>query len=402
MLAPGRLDAVLELGVCRAWFSDPRHGMIWDAILDCSQTGIDVTTISSRLNGTLEKAGGFSYLSGLPGASPGTVNLPAHAGIVRDAFLARTAQAKAQALLDAIASGAKLDTIRALAADVAVPESADADHSKDLRELSEQYAYDLMAEKTGEKASSRIYTSIGKLDRMLKVRGGHLVIIAGAPKMGKTHFALTVAINVGRRYGTVHMVSAEMGPEDLGERVLSSYGVDSDTSTVETIGHALHSMISSIPAGAVSVDTRSTHLNAVLASCRTAVRKRGAKALLVDYLQLLDLPEGENRTIAVGKACSAFKRLAKTLGVPVFLLSQLSRAYDKRNDHRPQPTDLRDSGQIEQDADAILGVYCPSVYEDTVSKDQVDIIVMRQRNGGTGVVSLVWRKGQGWDVRRTG
>ena len=398
MLNPPTFDTLQGSGVGERWFADPANSLIWTAMTRCASKGIDIITLSSDLNdrGELGKVGGFPYLSGLSGAVPSIANVREYIGQVRTAFHRRHLVQRAESLAEAIRAGADLADVSALVDEVKVPETGAEDASEDLADIVEAFGHAAMAERAGTAPARRIKTHLSKLDHYLKIKPGHLVVVAGAPKSGKTMLALTMAKNVGSTTGLCWIVSCEMGPDDLGERIVSSYGVNVDNDATEGIAHAMRESARDIPRGAVRVDCTSLSLAAALQSCRVAVRTHGARMLFVDYLQLLKLPAGENRTIAVGAACSAFKRAAKALDVPIVLLSQLNRQYAGRTNQRPQPTDLRDSGQIEQDADAIVFVYRPAVCEEDADPTAYEVIISRQRNGPTGTANLRWRQGNGW------
>ncbi len=398
LLSPPTFDVLQGAGVGERWFSDPAHRLIWTSMSRIAGKGIDIVTLSGDLHahGVLAEAGSFPYLTGLAGAVPSVANIRHYIGQVQEAYHRRHILERTAALSEAVRAGADLADVAALAEEVKVPETGAGDASEDLADIVERFGHEAMASRAGTAPARRIKTGLGKLDALLKLKPGHLAIVAGAPKMGKTMLALTLAKNIGSTEGLCWIVSCEMGPDDLGERVIGSYGVDVDRSEVESIAVAMQEAGRQIPRGAVRVDCTSLSLAAAVRSCRTAVRKYGAKVLCVDYLQLLKLPEGENRTLAVGAACSTFKRTAKALDVPIILLSQLNRQYASRQNQRPQPTDLRDSGQIEQDADAILFVYRPAVCEEEADATAYEVIVSRQRNGPTGTAFLRWRQGNGW------
>lgn len=397
LLSPPAFDTLQASGVNERWFSEPGHGLIWLAMTRCAGSGIDVVTLSTDLDGRgeLRQVGDFPYLNGLTGAVPSVANLGSYIAKVGECFQRRYVIERAEAVSEAARAGEPIEALSALAEEVKTPEAAAGDSSQDLTAMVEQVAFDAMAERTGEKKSRRVAFGLKAVDRILKVHPGQLIILAGAPKMGKTMLALTVAKNAGWPGHPAGIVSCEMGANDLGIRLLSTKGCDTDAASVEDIHQALTLVANEVPPGAVRVDCTSLSIGAALRSCQTFVRTHGARILFVDYLQLLKLPNGENRTLAVGAACSAFKRAAKALDVPIVLLSQLNRQYAGRTDQRPQPTDLRDSGQIEQDADAIVFVYRPAVNGGEDEK-AYEVIISRQRNGGTGVAHLEWNQGNGW------
>lgn len=239
-----------------------------------------------------------------------------------------------------------------------------------------------------------IPTGIGKLDSVLGgLHSGDLVVVGARPKVGKTALLLTAALNAalaGRRVG---VVSAEMSARELGLRLVAMLGGLSvsalrsgrlsDTAwrkaaDATTRLRRLPLQILDQPAARVSDIVRQAHAWA---------RSTGLDVLGVDYLQRLQ-PDtrAERRDLAVGMMAQQLKTLARDLDIPVVLLAQLSREVEKRADKRPTMADLRDSGQIEQEADQVLLLYRPGASDDAADPSKADIIIDANRHGPAGRV----------------
>ncbi len=277
---------------------------------------------------------------------------------------------------------------------------------------------------------SGISTGLRDLDR--KLGGLHpsdLVILAGRPSMGKSSLAMNIAFNIAREYryeltpeggrktldgGVVGFYSLEMSSEQLATRVLAEYsGVPSDkirrgeitASDFEQLREAALEL-QSIPLHID--DTGGLPVGQLAARARRLKRMQGLDLIVVDYLQLLTTSSGRNdgRVQEVSEITQALKTLAKELNVPVVALSQLSRQVEQREDKRPQLSDLRESGSIEQDADVVMFVYRESYYlsrqepregtpehlewQESMSQigNQAEVIIGKQRHGPIGTVKL--------------
>lgn len=258
-----------------------------------------------------------------------------------------------------------------------------------------------------EVSTSGIKTGFSQLDEMTNgLSGGELVVVAGRPSMGKTAFALNVAMNVASKRttkGDVAIFSLEMDKDSLMERLLSA---ESRVSSKKWQNNTLTSDESKrIGVGAATISTSSlwiddraaqTVLDIRAKARRLAISPQGLSLVLVDYLQLMRPAEnsGRSREQDVAQMSLGLKALARELNVPVICLSQLSRGPDQRTDKRPLLSDLRESGAIEQDADMVVFLYRPEYYfpDDPQLQRVAELIVAKQRNGPTGLVPLVWQK----------
>lgn len=251
------------------------------------------------------------------------------------------------------------------------------------------------------KSSSRGVTGVAtqykNLDKMTSgFQPGDLIILAARPAMGKTSFALNVAINAARQGCGVGVFSLEMAAEQLTLRLLSTEsGIDHQKIRNATISSDEWIGLTHVAAelGDMQLfidDTAGISIMELRAKARQLKSKHNIGLLVVDYLQLLHAGKRtENRHQEVSEISRFLKSLAKELAVPIIALSQLSRAVESRVDKRPLLSDLRESGAIEQDADVIMFLYRDIVYNaETENPDLAELIIGKQRNGPTGTVAL--------------
>lgn len=226
------------------------------------------------------------------------------------------------------------------------------------------------------------------------------ILIAARPSMGKTAFVLNVVDHVAVKKSQPCMVfSLEMSKEQLVNRMLSMESnvdsqklrtgtlTDSDwDAVVEGIGVIGNSKL-------IIDDTPGISMAELRSRCRKMKLEYGLSMVIIDYLQLMSGrgKSGENRQQEISDISRSLKGLARELHAPVIALSQLSRACETRQDHRPMLSDLRESGAIEQDADVVMFLYRDDYYnKDTEDKDMAEVIIAKQRNGPIGTVNLVW------------
>ncbi len=255
--------------------------------------------------------------------------------------------------------------------------------------------------KSSSKGVTGVVTQFKQLDKMTSgFQPGDLIILAARPSMGKTSFALNVAMNATRQGYGVGIFSLEMAAEQLTLRLLSTEsGIDHQKIRNATISGEEWISITHVAAelGDMQLfidDTAGINIMELRAKARQLKSKYNVSMLVVDYLQLLSSSRRhENRHQEVSEISRFLKALAKELNVPIVALSQLSRAVDSRMDKRPLLSDLRESGAIEQDADVIMFLYRDVVYNsETENPDLTELIIGKQRNGPTGMISLRYIK----------
>ena len=374
---------------------------------------VDVITVAEELNrtGELENAGGMEYLASLTDAVPTAANIEYHGRIVHDKALMRRLIDAAQAIVrevyepgdrmvDEILDQAEQKVFR-------VSEARDRDGFVWIKEV--LYSAFEQIEKLQESPGdvSGLATGFADLDRMTTgLQAGDLVIVAGRPSMGKTSWALNVAQTAAIEHEVpVAVFSLEMSKEQLVQRLMCAEGrVDAQSlrrgklsaDEYERLGRA---------AGHLNVapiwidDSATSNVLEMKAKSRRLMAEADLGLIVVDYIQLISSSaRTDSRVQEVSEISRGLKAMARELEVPVIALSQLSRAPEQRPDRRPQLSDLRDSGSLEQDADLVMFLYRQEYYTGPEDKDgnsvegKAELIVSKQRNGPTGTVELFFHK----------
>ena len=266
-----------------------------------------------------------------------------------------------------------------------------------------QRVFDAIGEAAAsESAIPGLSTGLADLDRaILGLNGGDFALVAARPGMGKTSIALNIALEAGKHSGkTVAIFSLEMSREQLVLRLLSSEGrVDGKKMQTGRLSEEEWRRVAAASSAISATDIRiddnpSLTVADMNAQCR---RLKNLGLVVVDYLQLMQSAgsgnswANESRVQAVSDISRMMKIMAKELGVPVLCLSQLSRAFTQRKDKRPMLSDLRESGAIEQDADAVLALHREGAYDpEYENPNEVELILLKNRRGETGTIYLSW------------
>ncbi len=386
------------------------HQKIFQMMLQLSDKGkaVDLITVTEELSAAklLEDTGGVSYLSELAGSVPTAANIEYYAKIVEEKSLLRRLIRTATTI--ATDGYTREDEVEVLLGEaeksileVSGRKNAGAFHNiKDV--LVRTYDnIEVMNNRVGEVTG--LATGFSELDRMTAgFQRNDLIIVGARPSVGKTAFALNIAQNVASRTGeNIAIFSLEMGAEQLVMRLLCAEGnIDAQrlrtgSLTDEDWGKLTMAMGSLSNAGIFIDDTPGVRITDIRSKCRRLKQEHGLGMILIDYLQLIlgSGRSGENRQQEVSEISRSLKALARELKVPVIALSQLSRGVEQRQDKRPMMSDIRESGSIEQDADVIAFLYRDDYYDrESESKNIIEIIIAKQRNGPTGTVSLAFVK----------
>ncbi len=245
-----------------------------------------------------------------------------------------------------------------------------------------------------------VSTGFKQLDEMTSgLQPGDLIIIAGRPSMGKTTLAVNIAENAALGSNkSAAIFSMEMSAESLTLRMISSLGRINQSNLrsgrlQEDDWPRIDSAMTQLSSAKIFVDeTPGLSPTEIRARARRLKRERGLDLIVVDYLQLMQVPGNkENRATEISEISRSLKALAKELKVPVIALSQLNRGVEQRVEKKPVMSDLRESGAIEQDSDLILLIYREEVYDkNTTRRGIADIIIAKQRNGPTGDLQLTF------------
>lgn len=385
------------------------HRIIFDAMVALSDKSepTDFLTVHNHLekSGKIELAGGSSYLSSLTDAIPSAANVESYAKIVKEKSMTRRLIQTAQTIIEdayrADGTGAEemLDEAEKKIFQVSEnkkrPSFADVkdvvkDSFKGIEKLAEQ-----------QKQITGLATGINDFDEMTcGLQSNDLIIIAARPSMGKTTLVLNFA-----EYCSIHekasvaIFSLEMAKEQLVTRMLCSQAkIDATKLRKGQLDQSDWPKLTKA-AGMLSEakiyidDTGSPTVMEMRAKARRLAKEKGLDLIIIDYMQLIrgSASTQKNREQEISEISRSLKGLAKELSVPVIALSQLNRAVESRTNRRPQMSDLRESGAIEQDADLIGFIYRDEVYDpNTPDKGVAELIIGKQRNGPIGTVRMAF------------
>ena len=386
------------------------HRRLFRVMIGMTRHGgvVDPITLKDELErkGELDAAGGVEYLSYLLDAVPTAANFDYHAKIVRDkALLRRLVEVGTQIVQEAF-DGKRLAAEVLDAAERKIFEVAEHRTAVGFERL-KKLLWPTMERIESLHGAGQTITGVASgfkdLDeRTAGFQPSDLVIVAARPAMGKTAFCLNVAQHAAIEHSTgVAIFSLEMSREGIVQRLLTSEArVDAHRLRSGTLRDADYKLLAGA-AGILSSAPIWIDDSASLTPLELRSKARRIKAeqdiglIMVDYLQLMREPEySENRVQEISAISRSLKALAKELHVPVIALSQLSRAPEQRGGEgrRPQLSDLRESGAIEQDADVVLFIYRAEMYAKPEERDEVagqaEVIIGKQRNGPTGMVKL--------------
>lgn len=365
---------------------------------------IDAVTVLDQLKsaGLYDDAGGRAYLMQLMDVTPTAAGVREYAAIVRDKSMLRAiAQAGAEIEKLAFEGGGTAADI----AELAEQKIYNVRQGREIKGLShlKTVIMDLYAQLDERSRSDSdipgISTGFRDLDHALTgLNKSDLILVAARPGMGKTAFALNIALNAAKASKKdVVVFQLEMSKDQLASRFLASEALI-ESQKLKTGNLAEEDWIKIARATNVLAKTRiyvddnpAITVAEIKAKCRRL--GDGLGLIVIDYLQLMQSGgrRSDNRTQEVAEISRALKIMAKELNVPVVCLSQLSRAAEQRADKKPMLSDLRESGAIEQDADIVMFIYRDDYYnEDSEQKNVAEIIIAKNRHGATGSVNLQW------------
>ncbi len=381
-----------------------KYGKIYSLITEMFMTDakIDFVTVLNRVvaEGIYEETEAKQLLYDMASAVPSTKNVAAYAKIVAEKANLRRLIHACEEITEACYSGSEEVQDILDQAEAKIFEIRDRQNNTAMTELRTALlqSFQQVSQIAQDRAAfSGLKTNFRDLDKVLSGLGkSDLIILAARPGLGKTSLALNIAQNIGLQGKTIAIFSLEMSNDQLANRLLASHsGVDNKkfrTGELTSNEWVRLGQSSSILANTqVYLDDTP---GVTVAQMKAKLRRLPALDLIiVDYLQLMQSGTKTNsRQEAVSEISRAMKIMAKEFNVPVLCLSQLSRDSEKREgDKRPMPSDLRDSGSIEQDADAILFLYNDSLYnKETANPNKIELIIAKNRHGPTDTVYLAW------------
>lgn len=393
-------------------FYDERHKKIFEAILDLSKSHkpIDIVSVKNQLikNGDLEFIGGASYLAYLSSNVASGSHIDFHTKLVAEAFIKR-----------------RLIDIANRIQEKSYDPSSDVE---DLIEFSEKQIFDIALDNISKAAKpidtviketknyleelskretsfSGVPSGFTELDRMTSGwQPSDLIIVAARPSMGKTAFVLSMTRNMAVDHNVpVAFFSLEMSAQQLATRLIISE-TEIDSQKIKTGKLSIEDWMkieektNKLAAAPIYIDdTAGISLTELRAKCRSLKIQHDIQIVIIDYLQLMtgSTDTRTNREQEVSQISRGLKALAKELNIPVIALSQLNRAVESRNNKRPQMSDLRESGAIEQDADIVILIHRPEKFglepidqNGNHIEGLAEIIIEKYRNGPTGIVDL--------------
>ena len=403
-------DAIVEVSdiLKKEDFYYSQYGMLFEAMVTLYNEGkpADLVTVSNKLKemGAPESVSSLEYVGEILATVPTSTHAKQYAQIVQDKAVLRKMIKFTEKTTELCYAG-KSDVSSLLE-----------DAEKELFDITQKRGggedfvpmQDIVLDvldtieasaKRGSKITG-VPTGFIDLDEKLTgLHGSELILIAARPAMGKTAFALNIAQYAAMKADVPCAVfSLEMSKEQLATRLIA---MDSmvDSQAIRT-GQLVDSdwdklMDSTYRVGSTKMfidDTPGITIPELRSKCRKLKQTENIGLIIIDYLQLMNgTGRSESRQQEISEISRSLKKLARELDVPVVALSQLNRAVDSREDHKPVMSDLRESGAIEQDADVIMFIYRDDYYNKESTKPGIaDIIVAKQRNGSTGPVELVW------------
>ncbi|GAB3849516.1 replicative DNA helicase [Nesterenkonia populi] len=381
-------------------FYRPAHEMIYEAVIDLYGRGepADVVTVNDELSKKqqLQRVGGPTYLHNIAQTVPTSANASFYAEIVRErAMLRRLVEAGTKIVQLGHTADGEVEAI-VNEAQAEIYSVAENRQSADYVSLSDVLAPTIDEIETNaahDGSLTGIPTGFRELDELTHgFHGGQMIVVAARPAMGKSTLALDFARSAAvNNHMPTAFFSLEMGRTEIASRLLSAesrvlFGdlrkgnlKDEDWEKISQAVDKLDNVPLYID------DSPNMSLMEIRAKCRRLKQRNGLKFVVLDYLQLLSSGKRvESRQQEVSEFSRTLKLLAKEIDVPIVALSQLNRGSEQRPDKKPQVSDLRESGSIEQDADMVLLLHRPEVYDkETERAGEADIIVAKNRNGPT-------------------
>lgn len=378
------------------------HRKIFAAAKSVYDSGhpIDLFSVSAALEarGRDETVGGISSLGEIAKNAPGAANIVFHARAVREKATLRRLQGIANDIHAACSQHGKVNAEEIVAqADAEFVRLLDRSDSEPtmLEDAMDEALRDVDARAQRGGKIAGLETGFADFDSLTGgLEPGQLIIVAARPSVGKTIFACNLADHVARSGRSVLFHTLEMSRKEIGMRLLASKSgvpMHSMRSGTRNESHWQHMTEARAKTSAtkLSIDDRGAiGVGYVRAVARRIKRQHGLNMIVIDYLQLMK-GQGDNRTQEIGSLSRGLKTLAKELSVPIVALAQLSREVEKRQDKRPVLADLRDSGEIEQDADIVAMLHREELYNKAPEWEGIaELIVRKNRNGPIGNVKL--------------
>ncbi|MDR2047547.1 MAG: replicative DNA helicase [Clostridiales bacterium] len=364
----------------------------------------DVVTVTDVLErgGFLDEVGGLNYIVGLSDALPSAANYRYYLDIIKRDSTLRALIFAANEIINDAYENVSAENALSKAEKIVFDISRERDRSSlvNINTVTDGAIRDVENLVRNKDSGKNIRTGFKNFDMWFNgLHRSDLILIAARPGVGKTSLALNIVGNAAiEERKKVAVFSLEMPIEQLAKRLLCGVGhvsmsdISGGSAGLEVF-QRLHAANKKIKASDIYVDDSSLNTPAdILSKCRRFIKEHGELDLvMIDYLQLMSTGRRiENRQQEISELTRSLKIIAKELNVPILLLSQLSRALETRSDHRPMLSDLRESGAIEQDADIVIFIHKPDLYDTNAELNEVEMIVAKYRNGKTGSMYFEW------------
>lgn len=390
-------------------FYQRQYGVMFEAVVELFNEGkpIDLVTLQDRLRekDVPPEVSSIENFKEILDIVPVSVNIKSYAGIVREkSILRRLIRVNEEIANTCYAGKEKLEDILAYTEKAVFDllQSRNAGSFVPIKQVAMNVLEKIEAASKAGGNVTGIPTGFVDLDyKTSGMQPSDLVLLAARPSMGKTAFVLNLVDYVAVRKGLSCMIfSLEMSKEQLVSRMLSMES-NVDTQKLRT-GNLTDADWDAVVEGIGIIgsskliidDTPGISITELRSKCRKMKLEYGLNMIIIDYLQLMSGSgrAGDNRQQEISEISRSLKALAREMNAPVIALSQLSRACESRQDHRPMLSDLRESGAIEQDADVVMFLYREDYYnKDTDRANVAEVIIAKQRNGPIGTVELLWR-----------
>jgi len=413
LLYPHSMKACVEDGLEDDDFYIEGHRVIFKlmSMLYSDSKNVDLTTVTTKLKDVeqLEKVGGFDYLIQLQDLAVTSANTKSYIEIVQNKRYMRDLITTCNVIVEDTYDGSiNIDELLDSAEKnvLAVSHKRRVSDFKSAENVVEIVYKDIKNKSENHSNVTGVPTGYSALDnRTNGLQKGDLIILAARPSVGKTAFALNLALNIGMRSkDAVALFSLEMPAEQLISRMLAARAQVKmqnmrtgylDNNEMNQISEAVLDLKES---KIFIEDSSMVKIPEIFSKCRKLKAEHGLSLIVIDYIQLItSAGKSDNRQQEVSEMSRSLKNLARELECPVLALSQLSRAVEKREDKHPMLSDLRESGSLEQDADIVMFLYREDYYnrdnsENKPKREEVDVNLAKHRNGPTGSIKLAFER----------
>lgn len=392
-------------------FYVPSHRKIFEVIKALSPLGnrVDHLLVYDEFtkNGKAEEVGGATYIASLTMDVPAISNAEHYAKIVKEKSHLRNLMKLTMKVQERIFSSEDADDAFELAESelLKLSEARVKQQSQDITSLMQLAMSNFTDRMDGNIQNKGLRCKYHQLMKMLNgFRGGEMLIIAARPSMGKTSFALNLMLDFAVREGAPAVLfSLEMGALQIANNMLciesstdGNFWNNPNEAITEADSERIHQGIERISKSNIIIDDDPYLTPSILRSkLRRYIKEVGIKVVLIDYLQLMNAPEvssKDGRAQEMSMISRSLKSISRELDIPVLALAQLNRSVESRQGNKPRMSDLRESGSIEQDADAIMLIHRPDYYNPEERPGESEIILAKNRNGETGSAHLAFIK----------